>query len=235
VCRIIASGSCHGVSLVTTRKAVAGDRRERIYPGPGFGQAGLERDRGVPSAACQPVPSAGGAPSESGVPDGIYVAVGSIFPPVIPADPEGRAARVAELTAGAVKVAVYGRVTMSREVLGDLIRLLKMTADQYDAAVALARRPRAREGADLSMESTAAIFTAAANAPSVVMMPVASAGAALPGWFPWLAAAGSVPAAVRSCRGEKLAVFAELTRGLAQLTLPGGLDDWLDDAASGCG
>ena len=62
------------------------------------------------------------------------------------ADPEGRAARVAELTAGVVKVAVYGRVTMSREVLDDLMRLLKMTADQYDSAVALARRPGAREG-----------------------------------------------------------------------------------------
>jgi hypothetical protein len=86
-----------------------------------------------------------GPPSESGVPDGIYVAVGSICPPVIPADPEGRAARVAQLTASVVKVAVYGRVSMSREVLDDLMRLLKLTADQYDAAVALARRPRAPE------------------------------------------------------------------------------------------
>jgi hypothetical protein len=83
---------------------------------------------------------------------------------------------------------------MSREVLADLIRLLKMTADQYDAAVALSRCPRAPEGA-----------------------------------------AGSVPAGVRSCRCEELAVFADLTRGLAQLTLPGGLDEWPDDAASGCG
>ena len=87
-----------------------------------------------------------GPPSESGVPDGIYVTVGSISPPVIPADPEGRAARVAELTASVVKVAVYGRVSMSREVLDDLMRVLKLTADQYDAAVALARRPRAPEG-----------------------------------------------------------------------------------------
>src|SRR5258707_9095832 len=86
-----------------------------------------------------------GPPSASGVPDGIYVAVGSVSPPVIPADPEGRAARVAELTASVVKVAVYGRVNMSREVLDDLMRLLKLTADQYDAAVALARRPRAPE------------------------------------------------------------------------------------------
>jgi len=86
-----------------------------------------------------------GPPSESGVPDGIYVTVGSISPPVIPADPEGRAARVAELTASVVKVAVYGRVSMSRDVLDDLMRLLKLTADQYDAAVAVARRPRAPE------------------------------------------------------------------------------------------
>jgi hypothetical protein len=84
-----------------------------------------------------------GPPSGSGIPDGVYVAVGSVCPPVIPADPEKRAARVAELTASALKVAVYGRVIMSREVLDDLIRLLKMTADQYDAAVALARRPTA--------------------------------------------------------------------------------------------
>jgi len=128
-----------------------------------------------------------GPPSEGGVPDGIYVAMGSISPPVIPADPER--------TASAVKVAVYGRVTMSREVLDDLIRLLKAGADQYDAAVALARHPSAREGA-----------------------------------------AGSVPAGVRSCfREEELAVFADLTRALGRLTLPGGLDEWLDDAASGCG
>ncbi len=89
------------------------------------------------------------------------------------------------------------------------------------------------------MPATAAIFTAAANARSMIMMPVASAGTALPGRFPWLAAAGSVPAGVRSCLGEELdeerAVFADMTRGLAQLTLPGGLDDWPDDAASGCG
>lgn len=84
-----------------------------------------------------------GPPSGSGVPDGIYVAVGSVSPPVIPADPGGRAERVAALGAGAVKVAVCGRVNMSRAVLDDLMRVLQVTADQYDAAVALARRPRA--------------------------------------------------------------------------------------------
>ncbi len=85
------------------------------------------------------------------------------------------------------------------------------------------------------MESTAAIFTAAANARSMVVMPVASAGTALPGRLPWLAAASSVPAGVRPCLGEEPAVFADRAFEWARITLPAGLDDWLDDAASGCG
>jgi hypothetical protein len=85
------------------------------------------------------------------------------------------------------------------------------------------------------MESTAAIFTTAANARSTVMMPVASAAPALPGWFPWRAAAGSVLVGARSCPGEELAVHADQARERPRLTLPAGLDDWLDDAASGCG
>jgi hypothetical protein len=85
------------------------------------------------------------------------------------------------------------------------------------------------------MESTAAIFTAAANARSMVVMPVASAGTALPRRFPWRSAARSVPTSVRSCLDEEFAVFADRARESAQVTLPGVLDDWLDDAASGCG
>jgi hypothetical protein len=49
------------------------------------------------------------------------------------------------------------------------------------------------------MQSTAAIFTATTNARSMVVMPVASAGTALPRWFPWRAAARSVPVSVRPC------------------------------------
>ena len=86
------------------------------------------------------------------------------------------------------------------------------------------------------MESTAAIFTAAANARSTVVMPVASAATAPPSRLPWLAAASSVPTSVRSCLGEeKPAVHADQARERLRLTLPAGLDDWLDDAASGCG
>ena len=86
------------------------------------------------------------------------------------------------------------------------------------------------------MESTAAIFTAAANARSMVAMPVASAATALPSRLPWLAGASSVLVGAQSCLGEeKPAVFADRARERPRLTLPAGLDDWLDDAASGCG
>ncbi len=85
------------------------------------------------------------------------------------------------------------------------------------------------------MESTAAIFTAAANARSMVVMPVASAATALPSRFPWLAADSSIPTGVRSCLGEELTVLADQARQGPQRTLRAGLDDWLDDSASGCG
>ncbi len=85
------------------------------------------------------------------------------------------------------------------------------------------------------MEYMAAIFTAAANARSMVVMPVASAATAPPRRFPWRAAAGSVPASVGPCPGEEPAVLADQARERPRLKLPAGLDDWLDDAASGCG
>ena len=85
------------------------------------------------------------------------------------------------------------------------------------------------------MESTAAIFTAAANARSIVVMPVASAGTVLPSRLPWLAAASSALVGARSCLSEELAVHADQARERPRLTLPAGLDDWLDDSASGCG
>jgi hypothetical protein len=85
------------------------------------------------------------------------------------------------------------------------------------------------------MQSTAAIFTAAANARSMLVMPVATAGTAPPRRFPWRAAAGSVPASVRPCPGDKPAVHADQARERPRRTPPAGLDDWLDDSASGCG
>jgi hypothetical protein len=77
-----------------------------------------------------------GPPSLKGVPDGIYLALGSISPPVIPPDKERREARVAELAGGLLKVAVYGRYHISRETLRDIIDVLQETAQQYDSTIA---------------------------------------------------------------------------------------------------
>ena len=139
----VAKGRYHGVSLDATRKAVA--NVGAAIPDQVSVRLDWSAAEACPAQHVNQVLVQLGPPSESGVPDGIYVAVGGICPPVIPADPEGRAARVAELTASVLKVAVYGRISMSRDVLDDLLRLLKLTAGQYDAAVALARRPRAPE------------------------------------------------------------------------------------------
>jgi len=140
-CATRCQGAYHGVSLEAAPKAVA--KVGVAVPDQVSVRLDWSAADSCPAQHVNQVLVQVGPPSESGVPDGIYVAVGSICPPVIPADPEGRAARVAELTASVVKVAVCGRVSMSRDVLDDLMRVLKLTADQYDAAVALARRPRA--------------------------------------------------------------------------------------------
>lgn len=86
-----------------------------------------------------------GPPSAGGIPDGIYVAWGSVAPPVIPADEAGRAARVAELAESQLKVTVDGRIQVSRETLKDALRVLQTALDQYDAAVEKAAQ-REREG-----------------------------------------------------------------------------------------
>jgi hypothetical protein len=81
-----------------------------------------------------------GPPSLKGVPDGIYLALGSISPPIIPPDDKRREARVAELTDGILKVAVHGRYQISRETLRDIIDVLQQTAEQYDSTVASIKR-----------------------------------------------------------------------------------------------
>lgn len=75
-----------------------------------------------------------GAPTGSGVPDGIYVTFGAVMPPVIPADEAERTRVLNQLAESPVKVQVHSRVHMSREMLDDFIQVLQRTASQYDAA-----------------------------------------------------------------------------------------------------
>lgn len=78
-----------------------------------------------------------GPPSLMGVPDGIYVALGSVSPPVVPPEDDRREARVAELANSVLRVTVHARVQLSREALRDLIQVLQTTAEQYDDSVML--------------------------------------------------------------------------------------------------
>lgn len=86
-----------------------------------------------------------GPPSSNGVPDGLYLAMGSVAPPIILGDDTQRVERIAELAGSILKVAVHARVHVSREVLGDTIRVLQQAAEQYDAALALASKAEAEE------------------------------------------------------------------------------------------
>lgn len=79
-----------------------------------------------------------GPPSSKGVPDGIYVALGSVSPPVIPPGGDRREPRVAQSANSVLKVSVRARVQVSREALRDIIQVLQTTADQYDDSVRLA-------------------------------------------------------------------------------------------------
>jgi hypothetical protein len=81
-----------------------------------------------------------GPPTQSGVPDGVYLVMGIAPPPVIVGpDTEARRRVIEELRASGLKVTAYGRFHMSRERLGEIINVLQTTAAQYDLAVEMAR------------------------------------------------------------------------------------------------
>jgi hypothetical protein len=76
-----------------------------------------------------------GNPME-GIPDGIFIGLGSVAPPLILAvDEKERAEIIAALAARAAKVSVHGRFHMSRGVLTAVIKALQTAADQYDEFV----------------------------------------------------------------------------------------------------
>jgi len=90
-----------------------------------------------------------GPPTPDGVPDGIYVGLGAVLPPMFPgaeqADDESRRRTLESLQADPVKVAAHGRFHMSRGLVEALIQILTATAAQYDAAVEQAQAARPRE------------------------------------------------------------------------------------------
>ncbi|WP_440070982.1 hypothetical protein [Streptosporangium sp. OZ121] len=75
-----------------------------------------------------------GPPTLSRMPDGVFLLLGSIPPPVIPNDPEGQRRAIEGLKNG-LKVTVHGRFHLSRERLEELIDVLQQTAANYDTLV----------------------------------------------------------------------------------------------------
>jgi hypothetical protein len=79
-----------------------------------------------------------GPPGSDGVPDGIYVTMGSVPPPVLIEGDATHEQLLEKITTSGVKVNVLGQFHMSRTMLSDFIQVLQTTADKYDAAVELA-------------------------------------------------------------------------------------------------
>jgi hypothetical protein len=74
-----------------------------------------------------------GLPSQDGIPDGIYLSLGSSEPPIAIGNEEERRRTLEAL--GAIKITVHGRFHVSRGQLGDLIDVLRTVATQYDGIV----------------------------------------------------------------------------------------------------
>jgi hypothetical protein len=77
-----------------------------------------------------------------GIPDGIYLILGSVEPLVIP-DEESRARVIEELAANGVRVTVQGRFHINRQAADELMRVLSESVALYDSAVHAAEERKA--------------------------------------------------------------------------------------------
>lgn len=89
-----------------------------------------------------------GPPGSDGMPDGIYVTVGSVAPPpLLEGDDDVRDQLLEKLRTRGAKVNVVSQFHMSRRMLDDLIAVLQTTAAKYDAAAQqVAQGPVAQQG-----------------------------------------------------------------------------------------
>jgi hypothetical protein len=87
-----------------------------------------------------------GPQGADGLPDGIYVTMGVVPPPALldEIQPEDRNRLLERLRTEGVKANVVGQFHMSRQMLGDLITTLQITAAKYDEAIQ--QRPGVAQG-----------------------------------------------------------------------------------------
>lgn len=76
-----------------------------------------------------------GPPTADGVPDGIYLVLGTVAPPIIIGDtPEARKAYVEAATRGGLTAEIHGRFFLTRGRLDEVITVLETVRDRYDEA-----------------------------------------------------------------------------------------------------
>jgi hypothetical protein len=74
-----------------------------------------------------------GSPAQDGIPDGVYLTLGSAEPPLVFGNEEDRQRALEDI--GALRVTVHGRFHISRSQLSDLIQVLEKVAAQHDGLV----------------------------------------------------------------------------------------------------
>jgi hypothetical protein len=76
-----------------------------------------------------------GPPTRSGTPDGIYLLLGSVSPPLIVGDDDEARRPYIEAAMAGIKPEVHGQFYLSRERLDELIHALHTIAENFDATV----------------------------------------------------------------------------------------------------
>lgn len=77
-----------------------------------------------------------GVPAPNGVPDGIYITLGRVLPPLAGGpDEESQRKALESLQGSTVKVGIQGRFHISRAQVDSFIQVLQDMADRYDATV----------------------------------------------------------------------------------------------------
>jgi hypothetical protein len=80
-----------------------------------------------------------GPPLRDGRPDGIYLLLGNIVPPLFIGDSQEERQRFIDIALAGAKVQVHGRYVLSRERLDELIAALQKIAEIHDSAAEAAR------------------------------------------------------------------------------------------------
>jgi hypothetical protein len=80
-----------------------------------------------------------GPPLRDGRPDGIYLLLGNIVPPLFLGDSQEERQRFIDIALAGAKVQVHGRYVLSRERLDELIAVLQKIAEIHDSAAETAR------------------------------------------------------------------------------------------------